>query len=146
MIWKPVPGLSNYEATECGLVRSLGREITTSQGGKFYRAGKVLSPTMHRAGLRYCLRNNDGVSFTTTPQRVTYETFVGTIPDGYGVVMIDNTKAASVDNIKLKRIGFRQYVESQRKPAKLSPYGQEQGYCTLMGNFLRMRYEHSMGA
>jgi len=140
MDWKAVPGLENYEATSCGQLRSLGRMVMRSDGVSFYREGKVLSPSLHRNGTyRYCLRDNEGASMTITPGRITYMTFIGTIPNGYAVDLVDNSKPATVDNVKLRWTGIRT-VKEVRQPVKPkpSPYKME-GFCKLMAQFLRMR-------
>ena len=137
--WRPVPGLSRYEATSCGLLRSVGRTMHTGRGGEFYREGKILTPNIHRQGRsRYCLRDDDGASTSISPQRITFMTFLGIIPDGYAVEIIDNDLPPSVDNIKLMRHGVRVKPDSEVRARK--PKSTMEGYCSLIGEFLRMRY------
>jgi uncharacterized protein YbdZ (MbtH family) len=135
--WRQVPGLSRYEATACGLVRSVGRMVHIR--GSFWREGKILAPSMHRNGrYSYCLRDDDGASCTVSPQRITWLTFIGSIPDGYAVTLIDNDKPASVDNCELRWSGIRPVAYRQPKPKAVKP--RMEGYCSLIGEFLRMRY------
>jgi hypothetical protein len=109
------------------------------RGGVFWRDGKILSTSLYRGTKpRYSLRDDDGLSITLSPQSITYKTFVGTIPDGYYVQLKDNDKPASVDNLELRWQGIRPAVEKKQRP-KTKKSAME-GYCSLIGDFLRMRY------
>lgn len=141
MDWRSIPGFPNYECTACGVVRSIGRQVR-NRNGYGYRAEKIMSPTLNRySKTRYCLGTEDGFTKTISPQRITWITWVGTIPDGHGVVLVDNSKPASVDNLELMWRGHRVIAEAHKPARKTpSPYKLE-GFCKLMANFLRMRYE-----
>jgi len=138
--WKAVPGFPNYECTQDGRVRSIARFVKR-KSGNYNKPDVELSPTKHGTGYRYFLRN-EGVAQTLTLQRILYTTWIGTIPDGYCVVIDDNSKAATVDNIKLKYTGVIDYSEHGTVEEKKPAYELD-GYCELIGKFLRMRYECS---
>jgi len=137
--WKAVPGFPNYEATSTGLVRSVARQVR-NRNGESLRPEKLMKPTLNRHGrARYCLGTEDGFTRTISPQRLIYITFLGSIPDGYGVVLVDNDKCASVDNIELTWRGHRVIAEAKKTAPKQPTYKLE-GFDPLMGYFLRMRY------
>lgn len=135
--WKTVPGFSNYECNQAGQVRSKARYISRNSGS-YNKPAVYLTPTKHGTGYRYFMRGEVGAE-TVTPQKIIYITWVGTIPNGYCVVVVDNSRPASVDNIALKWIGVRDYSEHGKVGEKKSPWKME-GFCKSMADVLKMRW------
>lgn len=136
--WKAIPGFGNYECTRDGRFRSLARWVDRGKGRYFKDTTPILPTSKAGSALRFCMVGDDGPQ-TVTPQRLIYLTFIGTIPDDYGAVLIDSALPATADNVTLRRLGNRYSKEARARRAMEHERPPEPGYCELMGKFLRMR-------
>jgi len=97
MIWKNIPGFEGYQASECGMVRSVDRFT----GRRFYR-GKVLKRIIDRNTL-YCAHSLrvDGKTYTRRVHVLIALTFIGPRPDGFEIDHINGDKSDnSVNNLE----------------------------------------------
>jgi len=101
--WRPIPGFSNYECTQAGEIRSVARYVTRGRG-EAWRDAVMMTPSplaKYPRQTRLCVDHDTTGKTTTTPQRLIYETWIGEVPLGYRVEVIDKDKPADVKNIKL---------------------------------------------
>jgi len=136
--WRPIPGYSSYECTADGKVRSVARYVQRGKTGNYLKEGKLMTPNQQRGrAYRYLLIGDEGVN-TVTAQRITYTAWVGEIPAGYGVTLVDSELPATVDNIKLKWIGFRDHERAIKACGYKHP-SELEGFCGLMQSVLSAR-------
>jgi hypothetical protein len=87
--WKGIKGFGNYEVSSHGNVRSNGKPLRAISNSRRHPYAKV------------ALRSN-GKAFTKLVKRLTYEAFVGPIPEGFSIQVNDgDERNCRVDNLSL---------------------------------------------
>jgi len=77
-VWKPIPSLPGYEASDAGRIRSVDRVVTDTRGRSYPVTGKVLALNLSPNGY---LRFNTS-SGAHAVHRCVLEAFVGPPPEG----------------------------------------------------------------
>jgi hypothetical protein len=82
--WRPVVGfVGYYEVSNTGLLRSVNRILTMSDGSTRRQWGQMLTPfTTPRVGYKAFRLSRDGVKHHRYLHRLVLESFVGPCPDG----------------------------------------------------------------
>lgn len=80
-IWKSIPGFSDYEVSNMGMVRSLK-----------WRRIRILRPATNRLGYLCVLLYEDGKSFFLKIHKLVMLAFVGPCPDGMEVCHSDGSR------------------------------------------------------
>lgn len=103
-VWKPVPGFEGwYEASRCGLVRSVDRTIAVTAAGKrpysIFCRGKVLNPTSSHGYPSVTLWMQHSARIMKVGA-IVCRTFVGPRPAGYYVCHRDgNPENSALSNL-----------------------------------------------
>lgn len=101
--WKPIPGYFElYEVSSFGRVRSINRYVTCC-GGKirFYKS-TILKYSKTKGGYPQVHLSKEGNVKSFLIHRLVYETFNGTIPEGYDVNHINEVKTDNrLENLNL---------------------------------------------
>ena len=135
--FRTVPGFDNYECSRCGLIRSKSREVFSGKGMRVIEA-QMMYGGKSVAKKKMCIKDNNGVKTTTTPQRLVYQAWHGEIPGNCGVTFVDgNTRNMHVDNLKLIKRGF---TGAKPKAMRESRIYYMEGFSKLMADMLRVRW------
>jgi hypothetical protein len=95
--WMPIPGLCGlYEASSNGRIRSLPREVSLYNGGKFVYPGRALNPSVNRVGYEcVCINGKKRMVHILVASA-----FLGERPNGLVIRHIDGDSLNnSADNI-----------------------------------------------
>ena len=116
--WKPVEGFESiYEVSETGRVRSLDREVSTSENSRAHRKwtarGKELTPTGNGRGYLIVGLCDGEKRVNRYVHRLVAEAFIGSI-DGLEVDHIDDDKANNAAS-NLRVCTRKQNVRNQNK-------------------------------
>lgn len=94
MIWKKIPGFSNYSASECGHIRSDERYVSVKSGGKKKLPETILKPKVIKGGyFTVSIKNDDGEVKCPTVHSLIMATFEGPRPEGFQILHLDDNPA-----------------------------------------------------
>lgn len=89
--WRDIPCFPEYQASNCGRIRSKTRIINTEKCTRLHR-GKIISPSIQNSGYySISLRANNKILHGLV-HRLVAETFLGPIPEGKEVDHINEDK------------------------------------------------------
>jgi hypothetical protein len=91
---KVVPGFEHYEASDCGQVRSIDRDVPHWRGGTARSKGRVLSPILHR-GYHVVHLSQSGKIVTLGVHQVVAIAFHGEPPAG---LVVNHKNGVKTDN------------------------------------------------
>jgi len=138
MMWKAVPGYSNYECTESGLVRSIDHVVHNDRG--YYRKkGKIITASKQQMGSAKLHMVDDlGTKTSMTPQRVVFMTWHGAIPEGCGVTFRNkDPNDFRKENLVLRHAG--NHIKKSDNVIK-QPVWELDGFCQIMQDVNSMRW------
>ena len=99
-IWKPIPGYLNYNVSNLGRVRSLGRFVHGNHGDYFIE-GRILKPIKNKGGYLKVNISVNGHRQEHKIHQLVMSAFVGDSPDGLQVNHIDEDKTNNrLDNLE----------------------------------------------
>lgn len=101
--WRPIAGYEGmYECSSLGRIYSVLREYTGGFGAKCHTGGRFPYITTTPKGYLMVSLTKNGITISKRINRLVYETFIGTIPEGYDVHHKNhNTKDNRVENLEL---------------------------------------------
>lgn len=111
-IWRDIPGFEGcYQASDAGMVRSLGRTVTYKDGRIARVPGKVLTPAVDGRGYLVVNLSKDGRPRTFAVHVVIAVTFIG--PRPIGDIHVRHLDGDSQNNV-LKNLKYGTRAENER--------------------------------